>query len=151
MESNCYSQMNAHVDEKGDEHKAQGSFSRRNFLRFLGFATTLFGVGQFAYATPKKLVKKRIVFPDKDWDKRLPKKLGINEEALKGIAQILEREQSNGVLIRNGYLVAEWNYGGPEDKMFEVLSVTKSIIGILVGTALKSARISSLQARVIDY
>jgi CubicO group peptidase (beta-lactamase class C family) len=105
----------------------------------------------FTSARDSDVGKRKIVFPEKEWKERAPKKAGVNEEALKGIAKIMGRTQSNGVLIRDGYLVAKWNFGGPEDKMFEVQSVTKSITGILAGIALQEGKISSLHDKVVDY
>ena len=95
--------------------------------------------------------KRKVVFPGKEWKERTPKQAGVNEDALKGIGQLLEKAHSNGALVRDGYLVAKWNYGGPEDKKFEVQSVTKSITGLVCGLALKEGKISSLNDKVKDY
>jgi CubicO group peptidase (beta-lactamase class C family) len=118
---------------------------------FLLAAVLMASLFVFTSARKENYGKRKSIFPGKEWKERTPKNAGVNAEALRGIGQIMERARSNGALIRDGYLVAEWNYGGPENKKFEVQSVTKSIMGIVAGIALKEGKISSLQDKVKGY
>jgi CubicO group peptidase (beta-lactamase class C family) len=91
------------------------------------------------------------VFPAREWKKEDPEKLGLNMETLAQIDSLMKQAEANGAIVRNGYLVAEFNYGGPSDKTFEVQSITKSMTGIVLGLALKEKRIPNLDAKVIEY
>lgn len=91
------------------------------------------------------------VFPAREWKKEDPAKLGLNMKALAQIDSLMKQAEANGTIVRNGYQVAEFNYGGPSDKTFEVQSITKSMTSIVLGLALKEKRIPSLDAKVIEY
>jgi CubicO group peptidase (beta-lactamase class C family) len=105
----------------------------------------------FTSAREKDQNLREIEYPGKEWKERSPKRAGVNEEALKGIGQIMEKAGANGALIRDGYLVAKWNYGGQEDTKYDVQSVTKAITGLIFGIALKDGKVSSVQDKVKDY
>jgi len=91
------------------------------------------------------------VFPRKEWVKRDPRDMGINKDALDAIGILMKKARSNGVLIRNGYLVAEWNYHGANDEKVEVQSITKSVTSMLLGVALKNGMIADIHDLVKDY
>ncbi len=59
-----------------------------------------------------------------------------------------ERGPATGVILRGGYLVAEWGEPSRVDMTF---SVTKSFLSTTVGLALDRKMIRSLQDKVIDY
>jgi len=91
------------------------------------------------------------VFPEKEWIKRSPRSLEINTDTLAAVGALIKKAHANAVLIRNGYLVAEWNYDGPGDMKLEVQSITKSITSMLLGVALKEGKIADIHDRVKDY
>ena len=64
------------------------------------------------------------------------------------IGQFKDRGTATGLIIRNGYIVAEWGEPARVDMTF---SVTKSFLSTTVGLALDRKLIRSLQDRVIDY
>ncbi len=56
------------------------------------------------------------------------------------------------LIARHGKLAAERYFGGADaTTRFDVRSVTKSVVSLLVGTALASDRLSSLDATVGDH
>lgn len=59
-----------------------------------------------------------------------------------------ERGNATGVIIRNGYLVAEW---GEPLRVDMTHSVTKSFLSAVVGLAFDRGSIRSLQDKVVDY
>ena len=59
-----------------------------------------------------------------------------------------ERGDATGVVIRNGYIVAEW---GDPSRVDMVFSVTKSFVSATVGLAFDRKLIRSLQDPVADY
>lgn len=91
------------------------------------------------------------VFPGKSWEKRKPASAGIAEDAVTGLGKLMETAHANGVLIKNGYLVAEWNYDGPSDQKIEVQSITKSITAIVLGLALQEGKIAAIDDPVKKY
>jgi len=91
------------------------------------------------------------IFPIKKWARRTPAEAGLRMEVLAMIGERMQAARANGVLIHRGYLVAEWNYGGPSDRRFEVQSITKSITSLLLGLALQDGLIPDLDASVKSY
>ncbi|MCK9266457.1 hypothetical protein M0P98_06210, partial [bacterium] len=55
----------------------------------------------------------KMVFPDKEWKRGNPEDFGFTQETLNLIDEKMRAASADGVLIRNGYLIAEWNYAGP--------------------------------------
>ena len=58
------------------------------------------------------------------------------------------RGAATGIILRNGYIVAEWGEPGRVDMTF---SVTKSFVSTIVGLALDRRMIKSLRDRAGDY
>ena len=91
-----------------------------------------------------------MVFPKVDWERAEPEALGFDLDTLGAIDDLMKEARSNGVLIRNGYLVAEWTYGGPIEQMFEVQSITKSITSLVLGLAVDDGVIPSLDTPLFE-
>lgn len=64
------------------------------------------------------------------------------------IGQFKDRGDPTGVIIRNGYIVAEWGNPARVDMTF---SVTKSFLSTTVGLAFDRKMIRSLQDKAVDY
>ena len=64
------------------------------------------------------------------------------------VGQFKERGPATGLIIRNGYIVAEWGDPGRVDMTF---SVTKSFLSTMVGLAFDRKLIRSLQDKAEDY
>jgi len=64
------------------------------------------------------------------------------------IGQFKDRGDATGIIIRNGYIVAEWGDPGRVDMTF---SVTKSFLATTVGLAFDRKLIRSLQDKASDY
>jgi len=64
------------------------------------------------------------------------------------IGQFKDRGSATGLIIRNGYIVAEW---GDPTRVDMTFSVTKSCLSTTVGLAFDRKLIRSLQDRVTDY
>jgi CubicO group peptidase (beta-lactamase class C family) len=64
------------------------------------------------------------------------------------IGQFKDRGDATGVIIRNGYIVAEW---GDPDRVDMTFSVTKSFLSTTVGLAFDRKLIRSLQDKAADY
>ncbi len=64
------------------------------------------------------------------------------------IGQFKDRGEATGLIIRNGYIVAEW---GDPSRVDMTFSVTKSFLSTTVGLAFDRKLIRSLQDKVADY
>lgn len=65
-----------------------------------------------------------------------------------GIGPFKERGEPAGIILRHGYIVAEW---GEPDRVDMTFSVTKSFLSTVVGLAFDRRLIRSLQDKVHDY
>ena len=65
-----------------------------------------------------------------------------------GIGPFKTRGDPTGVIVRRGYIVAEW---GEPDRVDMTFSVTKSFLSTTVGLAVDRGLIRSVQDRVSDY
>ena len=78
-----------------------------------------------------------MAFPDEKWARMEPKEAGFAEvAAIDEIGKLMEKAKANGVLIRNGRLVAEWAGGGPMSQQFEAQYITKSFTSLMLGLTL---------------
>ncbi len=91
------------------------------------------------------------IFPEKSWLLSDPEEQGMDPEVLEKMEHLMEKAQANGVLIRNGYIVAEWNFSGGAEKRLEVQSISKSITSLMLGLAYDKKLISSLDKPVKKY
>ncbi len=64
------------------------------------------------------------------------------------VGQFKERGPATGLIIRNGYIIAEW---GDPDRVDMTFSVTKSFLSTTVGLAFDRKMICSLQDKAADY
>mgnify|MGYP001193248671 CR=1 FL=1 len=96
-------------------------------------------------------VQVQAVFPGKEWQRSAPEEQGFSRAVIDSIGAIMKRNNANGVLIRNGYLVGEWLFGGEADRKFDTQSVSKSITSLTLGLALRDGLIKSIDDRVVSY
>jgi CubicO group peptidase (beta-lactamase class C family) len=102
-------------------------------------------------STGGNLIEAETVFPDSEWARARPEDLGFDQSVIDEMGENMEKASANGVLIRNGYLVAEWSFAGPPEKKFDTQSVSKSITSFVLGLALDDKLISGLDAPVKQY
>ncbi len=92
-----------------------------------------------------------VIFPEDEWLQADPEDFNLSQDAINNMGILMAQNQANGVLIYNGYLVAEWNYAGPSDTRLDVQSCTKSITSLMLGLAIDDGVISNLDDVVADY
>ena len=80
-------------------------------IKLLTFVLTVF------LFIPCDILLSKSTYPEKEWKKKDPGKMGLNKKALLKIDSLMRK--ANGVLINKSYLVSEWNYGGSVNKRFE--------------------------------
>ncbi|MCX8132222.1 MAG: beta-lactamase family protein [Clostridia bacterium] len=98
---------------------------------------------------------KRNYWPTTEWQTADPASLGIDSEKFSGLETKLKSEYSNIngiVVVRNGYIAYEKYFNGySPDDTHHVTSVTKSIISALIGIAIDSGYINSVDQKVLDF
>ena len=93
------------------------------------------------------------VFPSTDWEVRSPEALGFDTLRLERARHLVEGAGSSPyrvVVVRGGYLVAEWMAGIDADSRMGQASASKSYFSCLLGIAVAEGVIPSADARVVD-
>ncbi len=96
-----------------------------------------------------------IAYPSKTWDTIPSAEAGIDPETLEA-ARIWMRDAAGEqpyrvVIVRGGRLVAEWYHGVEPGAQLWMASATKSIFSSVLAIAVDEGRISSADARIVDY
>ena len=85
-------------------------------------------------------------FPDKNWETRTCIELGIEEDIIKELEDIIPRKYSNTegiIILKDGYIVFEKYYNKINmNSKVNVASITKSIMSALVGIAVDKGYIN---------
>lgn len=92
-----------------------------------------------------------LILPAGQWLDCAPEDQGFSRAVIDSIGEIMKMNNANGVLTRNGYLVAEWLHGGEADKKFDSQSVSKSITSMALGLALRDSLVRSIDDCVVGY
>jgi CubicO group peptidase (beta-lactamase class C family) len=94
-------------------------------------------------------------WPTAGWQSATPESQGMDSELL---ARMIEQINSTGtrihsvLVIRNGYVVTEaYFHPYTRDTKMHIQSVTKSVIGMLVGKAVGDGTIESEEAKLVDF
>jgi CubicO group peptidase (beta-lactamase class C family) len=94
-------------------------------------------------------------WPTQEWINSLPEEQGMDPAQLVRMFEYIEENDIplHGLLIvRNGYLVTEayWHPYGPNDK-HSIESITKSMIGTLIGIAIDHGAIRDVDQQLLDF
>lgn len=93
-------------------------------------------------------------WPTQTWQCTSPEEQGIDSAMLAQMFETIEQEDINLhslLIVRNSYLVAEtyWDPYGPEDE-HTIQSITKSVVGTLVGIAIDQGALDSVDQKLVD-
>ena len=94
-------------------------------------------------------------WPTQNWKSTLPEEQGMDSIHLVQMFEYIEENdiQLHSLLIvRNGYLVTEayWHPYGPNDR-HSIESITKTIVGTLIGVAIDRGEIKNTKQRLVDF
>jgi CubicO group peptidase (beta-lactamase class C family) len=94
-------------------------------------------------------------WPTNDWASSTPEEQGVDSEILIEMFRDIEAQEldlHSVLIIRNGYLVLEayWHPYSLTD-VHTMQSITKSVIGFLIGIAIERGEIVSVDARMVDF
>ncbi|HLO29825.1 MAG TPA: serine hydrolase [Anaerolineales bacterium] len=96
-----------------------------------------------------------VYWPTQGWKNTLPEEQGMDSAQLARMFEYIDSHEiplHSLLIIRNGYLVTEayWHPYGPSDK-HSVESITKSVIGTLIGIAIDQGKLKSTEQRLLDF
>jgi CubicO group peptidase (beta-lactamase class C family) len=94
-------------------------------------------------------------WPAQDWRHSLPEQQGMDSERLVQMFEYIEEHDidlHSVLVVRNGYLVLEayWHPYGPAD-VHTVQSITKTVIGALIGIAIDQGAIESVEETLLSF
>jgi len=95
------------------------------------------------------------IYPGQNWETKSGSLLGLSEDCLTEALKWV-RKQSNGkkhriVVVRGGFLAAEWQLSIGTDKRLSMASAAKSLYSSILGVSIEEGMIPSVDAKVIDY
>lgn len=121
------------------------------------FATSLIAAYLAAACaqTPTQPTVQDDYWPVKDWRSLSPEAQGMDSALLVQMFETIQKDDlrlHSLLIVRNGYLVTEayWPPYGPGDK-HSVESITKSVVGTLVGIAIDQGKITGVDQKMIDF
>ena len=95
------------------------------------------------------------VFPGVEWTRRPPGEVGFDENALERLRRWLYQSAGDRpfrvLIVRHGYLVAEWENDLSSGDKRSLASAAKSVFSSVLGIAVAEGMIPSADERVIDY
>ncbi len=99
---------------------------------------------------------KRPYWPTNGWQVTDPEKQNMDLNALNQITSYVQdsgRAVDSVIVVRHGYIVYEKYFRPPwnKDKVHDIHSCTKSVLGSLVGIAIQQGKIKSLNDKMVDY
>ncbi len=94
-------------------------------------------------------------YPGRYWERLEAADAGVDPERLNRAKKCFQDAGSNDpyrvVVIRYGRIVAEWSRDVASNARLPLASANKSILSCVLGIAIREGRISSADAKVIDY
>lgn len=97
----------------------------------------------------------RDYWPTQEWKEATPGEMGVDGKKLAEIRDFASEqvpELYSALLIRHGHLVFEEYYHGYQrNSFFSIASATKSVVSMLIGTALQQGLLHDLDQRVYDF
>ena len=117
---------------------------------------TVVSPSQVAPQTTPTSLDKRPYWPTQEWQVTTPEKQDVDSTALDRITSYVQDsglEVDSVIVIRHGYIVYEKYFRAPwnKDRIHNIYSCTKSVMGSLVGIAVQQGKIKSLNDKMLHY
>ena len=97
----------------------------------------------------------KIKYPGTSWNKSTPKAQKVNPKKLTEMIDYIKSEKlpiNNILIIRNGYLITEANFGKSDiSELHPIYSCTKSITSILAGITIDLGYIKNVDQKVLSF
>jgi CubicO group peptidase (beta-lactamase class C family) len=117
---------------------------------------TVVSPSQVAPQTTTTSLDKRPYWPTQEWQVTTPEKQDVDSTTLDRITSYVQDsglEVNSVIVIRHGYIVYEKYFRAPwnKDRIHNIYSCTKSVMGSLVGIAVQQGKIKSLNDKMLHY
>jgi CubicO group peptidase (beta-lactamase class C family) len=117
---------------------------------------TVVSPSQVAPQTTTTSLDKRPYWPTQEWQVTTPEKQDVDSFTLDRITSYVQDsglEVDSVIVIRHGYIVYEKYFRAPwnKDRIHNIYSCTKSVMGSLVGIAVQQGKIKSLNDKMLHY
>jgi CubicO group peptidase (beta-lactamase class C family) len=94
-------------------------------------------------------------WPVENWQSSLPEAQGMDSSLLVQMFETIQKDDirlHSLLIVRNGNLVTEayWTPYGPDDK-HTIESITKSVVGTLIGIAIDKGAITGVDQKMVDF
>ncbi len=94
-------------------------------------------------------------WPTRAWQSTTPEAQGMDLAILARMFETIQKDDirlHSLLIVRNGYLVTEayWHPYGPDNK-HSIESITKSIVGTLIGIAIDRGSLQSVDQKLVDF
>lgn len=135
------------TEERGNGHCHKAPMLSRHTRRKLGIAFIL--IAFLAGCTPSSPTPTPLAYwPTDGWRSAAPEEQGMDSEKLAQMVEHIQQEKldlQSLLIVRNGYLVSElYGYPYSAGQVHWIASVTKSVIGALVGIAIQKGYIKDI-------
>ncbi len=95
------------------------------------------------------------VFPARCWERAEPEQVGVDGGRLEA-ARLWYQDRAEGepyrvVIVRFGRMIGEWEQGVASDERVNMASATKSLFASILGIAVEEGKITSPDARAVEY
>lgn len=128
---------------------------RHNAISFILLAVVLLVAGCLPSGFSSPSAPKPDYWPTKDWQVSTPEAQGMDSALLADMIEEINAKDTqihSVVVIRNGYVVTEAYFHPYErDTKAHIQSVTKSVIGALVGIAIQDGAIKSVDEKLMSF
>ncbi len=102
------------------------------------------------FAHSHESFKNKNYFPEKEWRTSTPEQQGMDSQALLNMYKIFGN-QGRIIIIRNGYLITDYNQSYLLKDIHHIHSCTKSIVSALIGNAIEDGYIKNINHNVLSF
>jgi CubicO group peptidase (beta-lactamase class C family) len=120
----------------------------KRILLFVLFSVNIACLTSFAQS--QEYVEDRNYYPEKEWRISTPEQQGMDSQALLDMYKIFGN-QGKIIIVRNSYLVTDYNQSYLQKDIHHIHSCTKSIISALIGNAIKDGYIKNINQNVLSF
>ncbi|MFC1714392.1 serine hydrolase domain-containing protein [Candidatus Poribacteria bacterium] len=96
-----------------------------------------------------------VIFPEEHWETVTPEEAGFDGKKLAITQQWLDNHAGDKgygfAIVRDGYLVVEWNKGIDPAQKLHIASANKSLISNTLGIAIAEGKVNSADDKAVEY
>lgn len=120
----------------------------KRVLLFILLSISIFSLTGFAQL--QKNIENLNYYPEKEWRISTPEQQGMDSQILLNMFEIFGNK-GRIIIIKNGYLVTDYNQSYLKKDIHHIHSCTKSIISALIGDAIEDGYIKNINQNVLNF